>query len=479
MPTKSSILFLILILPLQLLGQKALTQAQVQADYSILKKVLTQGHPGLYEYTSAAAWDSLFADFATNQLPAIHNVQDFYNSITALTDQVRDGHLVVMRPPLDTIPPLFPVLLKIIDGKLYTDTDDFGIPLGSEIRSIDGVPGPALRDRFFKYAPADGYNTTKKDRQIEREFGILHFYEFGAQPVYQVKYKTPAGKEGTTQVTSQPFTQIGQRFANRASYFGKNTQGQEAPFVYFIDSLQTAVLTINTFGMDVPAYQASLKECFKTIKRNKVEHLIIDVRQTEGGYPVNAIHTFSYLAKEPFKQRLSSEVVTSVLPEKQYAQNLVNGYTYESFFAQFYSQAAAKDGRWVSQVDENEHLMVPHKKGYDGQVYVLIGGRTFSAGSSFALFCKNVGIPLFGEEAGGGYYTQTGGYPVLYTLPHSKLKILIPLVKINRYVSDPSVPAGSGVPPDREIQVKVHDLIDRKDGQLEAILEEIKSMFGN
>ncbi|MEM1220470.1 MAG: hypothetical protein AAGH79_16225, partial [Bacteroidota bacterium] len=273
MPTKFNTLFLVLILPLHLLGQNTLTQAQVQADYSILKKVLTQGHPGLYEYTSAAEWDSLFADFATNQIPAIHNVQDFYNSITALTDQARDGHLVVMRPPLDTIPPLFPVLLKIIDGKLYTDTDDFGIPLGSEIRSIDGAHGPALRDRFLRYAPADGYNTTKKDRQIEREFGILHFYEFGAKEAYQIQFKTLSNQILSQTVQSQPFASIGQRFTNRASYFGKNTQGQEAPFVYFIDSLQTAVLTINTFGLDVPVYQASLKECFKTIKRNKAEHL--------------------------------------------------------------------------------------------------------------------------------------------------------------------------------------------------------------
>ena len=31
----------------------------------------------------------------------------------------------------------------------------------------------------MKYASADGFNETKKDRQIEMEFGILHFYEFG------------------------------------------------------------------------------------------------------------------------------------------------------------------------------------------------------------------------------------------------------------------------------------------------------------
>ena len=62
-----------------------------------------------------------------------------------------------MRPQLSSIPKLFPLLLKIIDEKFYTDTDDFGIPIGSEIISIDGLNAIKLRQTFFKYAPSDGF----------------------------------------------------------------------------------------------------------------------------------------------------------------------------------------------------------------------------------------------------------------------------------------------------------------------------------
>ena len=99
-----------------------------------------------------------------------------------------------MRPQFDSVPNLFLIWFKIINKKQYTDTDDFDIPVGSEIISIDGMNAMEIRDRLMKYAPSDGFNETKKDRQIEMEFGILHFYEFGAKPAYQVEYKTPVMK---------------------------------------------------------------------------------------------------------------------------------------------------------------------------------------------------------------------------------------------------------------------------------------------
>ena len=42
----------------------------------------------------------------------------------------------------------------------------------------------------MRYTPTDGSNKTKKDRQIEMEFGILYFYEFGAKLSYKVEYRT-------------------------------------------------------------------------------------------------------------------------------------------------------------------------------------------------------------------------------------------------------------------------------------------------
>lgn len=117
--------------------------------------------------------------------------------------------------------------------------------------------------------------------------------------------------------------------------------------------------------------------------------------------------------------------------------------------------------------------MLPMKKGFTGQVYVLIGGKTFSAGSTFALNCKNQGIPLYGEETGGGYDVHTGGYPVIYELPHSKIKVMMSFVKVHKYARDKTVEKGRGVFPDVDIRWTVEDLLEARDGQMEYLLNEI------
>ncbi len=484
MKTKS-IIFIIIFFPFFVFGQEELTKEQVTEDYTILKNVLSKGYPSLYEYTSQSEWDSLFTNFEKEKLSTVKSISDLYKSITELTDYTKDGHLIVMRPQLTTIPKLFPLLLKIIDQKFYTDTDDFGIPTGSEIISINNMSAKELRNRFLKYAPSDGYNTSKKDRQIEREFGILHFYEFGIKDTYQVVYKTFSNQVFKKNIESQSFESIGGRFVNRNSYFStyhnaknkiefvKNTIGKREPFTYFIDSLNTAVLTINSFQLDVDKFQSELKIFFKNFNRKKIQNLIIDIRQNEGGYPLNSINAFSYIANKSFKQRKSTSVITSSLPEEKYSQNLVNGYTYKTFFEKYYQNSSRKENEWISMTDENEPFMIPNKKGFKGKTYVLIGGKTFSAGSSFALFCKNQGVTLIGEETGGGYYTQTAGYPIIYTLPNSKIKVLISFMKINRYIIDKTVKKGTGILPDTQIPFTIKDLIEGKDNQLDYIIKQI------
>lgn len=486
MKLKFKLIFLTLLLPSIVLSQEQLTKEQVLEDYKVLKDILIEGHPSLYEYTSKPKWDSLFSNFENEKIRAIRNKNDLYKSIVELTNYVRDGHLIVMHPKLDSIPNLFPLLLKIINQKLYTDTDDFGIPIGAEIVSIDGIDGTELRKKLMKYAPSDGFNTSRKDRQIEREFGILHFYEFGAKPSYQVTYKTTSNQIVQKNIESQSFKSIGKRFTNRNSYFSiyhksknksqfvKNTRGKKEPFLYFIDSLNTAILTINTFGLNQEQFQSNLKNLFKDIKRKNAKNLIIDIRQNEGGYPENANYTFSYIANETFIQPSSQHVITSSLPQSKNSQEVISGYTYKSFFEKYFQNGLKQENEWVINAPENDSSMEPSKKGFKGKVFILIGGKTFSAGSTFALNCKNEEIPLIGEETGGGYYSHTGVYPVIYKLSHSNIKIMMSFVKVKKNVKDETLKKGRGVFPDVEVQLTVQDLIKGRDSQLDYVLKKIE-----
>ncbi len=482
---KFKLIILGIILPFVLSAQTELTKKQVQEDFTIFKTILTNSHPSLNEYTTKSQWDSIFVSFE-NKINKIKNSDDLFRSINVIADNVRDGHIRVLHPTMETVPSMFPLLLKIIDKKLYTDTEDFDIPIGSEIISIDGVKSDMLINRLLKYAKTDGYNLTKKYRQVESEFGILYYYEFGEKSSYDVNYLTPNNRQTETiKIQSQPFQSIGMRFPNRNSYFSiyhnkagrlehfKNIINQKLPSVYFIDSAKTAVLTVNSLGVNPQEFKSKLIDIFKEIKKKKAEFLIIDIRKNIGGYRINATHLFSFITDQPFKQRISESVITSTLVEPKYIKNTMSDYN--EFLKTYFAKSVKKEDRWVLTTDRAEEMMKPYKKTFKDKVYVLIGGETFSAGSAFALSVKNDSkITLVGEETGGGYYFHTGQFPVLYELPNSKIMFNLSLVKINHYVKDNSVQKGNGILPDIEINLTQKDLINGTDSQLDYIIKRIK-----
>lgn len=482
---KFKITFLIILLPFVVSAQSVLSQKEIMDDYTIFKNILTNGHPSLYEYTSKPKWDSLFNHFEQYEIQQIKTSADLFKSMSALADNAKDGHLIIHPAKMEVIPPMFPLLIKIIDKKFYTDTDDFDIPLGSEIISIDSSDSKQLLQQMLKYAPTDGFNTTKKYRQIESEFGILHYHEYGEKKNYLVTYSTPHGTIKTTNIKSEPFESIGKRNAYRNSYFSayhqyqnkaayfENRINQKMPFVYYIDSINSAVLTVNSFGVDPKEFKDQLIGLFADFQKKKVKHLIIDIRQNIGGYRINAINLFSFITEQPFQQRISESAIISTLPQKEHLIHTMSDF--DDFFKSYFASTEKEVDCWVLKKDHAQNEMTPYKKPFKGNVLVLIGGKTFSAGATFALSAKNnSNITLIGEEAGGGYYFHTGQYPALYQLPNSKIMVRMSVVKINHYINDKSTAKGSGILPDVEINLTPHDLIDGKDSQLYYIIKRIE-----
>ncbi len=110
---KSKLFLFSLIFPVIISAQTELTQDQVKEDYGIFKTIITTAHPSLYDYTTKSQWDSIFIEFEEN-LKQTKTSGELFKSISALSNNVKDGHLIVYHPKMDTVPPMFPLLLKII-----------------------------------------------------------------------------------------------------------------------------------------------------------------------------------------------------------------------------------------------------------------------------------------------------------------------------------------------------------------------------
>ena len=466
-------------------GQRQLDSVKAIEDFTIFKNILTEAHPALYEYISKDSLSHLFLS-QRNKISDSTSDIDLYKSLATISSPIGDGHLQLFAPnTLKTESYYFPLILKIIDSEFYTDTEDFGIPIGSKIIEINGIKTTTILQKFKKYISSDGYNLTRKYRDIELKFGLYYAYEFGITKKFKIDYNIPHSKEIVSIfLDAEPFIKVRLRNAKRNSYFHtfhKNTDtiryfedriSNKNPYVYYKKDLKTAVLVVNSFSGDIKIFKSNLIKIFKEINKKKVEHLIIDVRNNDGGYRPNAIHLFSFITNKIFKQRTKEFVASLQIPEKDYVIKTLGD---ENLFLKAkFNQHPVIDG-WEIKFDELETIMVPEKHHFNGKVYVLTSGTTFSAGTEFVLNAKNdPEIMILGEETGGGYYQHVGEFPVYYELPNSKIIMVISLEKIEHFVKDQSVAKGSGILPDKFINMDIKDLITGTDPLLKYLYQLIR-----
>src|SRR5262249_32304448 len=108
----------------------------------------------------------------------------------------------------------------------------------------------------------------------------------------------------------------------------------------------------------------------------------------------------------------------------------------------------------------------PSEPAFRGKVLILINGGSFSTTSEFLSqvhFHKRA--TFIGEESGGGYYGNTSGPRLMLTLPHTKVRVLVPLMTYYMAVSGYK-DASHGVRPDHLITYTIEELLEGTDKEL-------------
>jgi C-terminal processing protease CtpA/Prc len=128
------------------------------------------------------------------------------------------------------------------------------------------------------------------------------------------------------------------------------------------------------------------------------------------------------------------------------------------------------DGKYHFGYWERHTFRPKRKNHFDGNVYILTNGLTFSASS---LFCSDLkgqkNIKLVGEETGGGWYGNSGIMIPNITLPHTKLKVRLPVFRLVQYQHIPF--KGTGVIPDIYVGPNWRDILNGVDTKMEVVKE--------
>jgi C-terminal processing protease CtpA/Prc len=461
---------------------------QVEKDYTIYQQVLENHHPGLYWYTAKDSMDYYFSK-GRQQLKDSMTEPEFRKVLAYVTAWINCGHTSIRASKKwskysDTarLNKMFPLSLKVWDEAAVVTANlnrrDSILKRGTIITAINNRPVKEITDTMFRYVSTDGYNRTHKFQSLSNRgyFGSLYTSLFGLSEKYSIGFTDSIGKNGTTVIpVYTPTADTLQRTGTRTFRTTKQPSKKErrrlqlnAARLLRIDTLnRTAMMDLSTFGKGF-GLKSFIHNSFEALEKNKIGHLIIDVRSNGGGSVTNSTLLTRYLAAQQFK---ISDSLYAVKRGSRYEKYIENHFL-NKLFMTFFTRKKS-DGYFHFGYFERHYFKPKKKHHFDGKVYIVTGGNSFSATTLFAsALIKQENVTTVGEETGGGAYGNSAWLIPDVTLPETGVRFRLPLFRL---VIDKTVPKnGRGVQPEVESFPTIDAIRRNADFKVEKVMELIK-----
>ncbi|WP_134088018.1 S41 family peptidase [Olivibacter sp. XZL3] len=466
---------------------KTYSVEKLQQDFDLMINALKEAHPGLYWYNTIPQFDSVVLH-EREQLK--HNMDSyaFFRIASKIVAATKEGHCRIGSPKdvgkyfsqKALIPP---ILVKMLNGKLYLINNVENRQTNGQIlNKINDEPIDSIINTIFSYSPkfADGHIKTGKIRYSIDYAGLAYNYTdyFENKPFYTLELLNPQTNQTTTIEVNAVSLRNFKDIENQIAY-----PRFESPIELYIDHQKSiAQLSLHSFrhtyhdkkGDETIAFEvfsSKIDSAFAVIKEANIQNLIIDVRNNGGGTEGYEDYVFSHLTGQPYVKYKYVQVNSlsfSFLNHTQYNTPQKRD-AFERLMKDEFHQA--NDGRYLRK-DNFMQVAPPKQNPFKGKIYVLISGRTYSGGSEFAGLLKAKTDAVFvGEETAGGFYGQTSGFGLNLTLPHTEIRISIPLLKFVTAFESDDIPFGRGVIPDYEIQPTYKEFVHRVDSELNLVLD--------
>ncbi len=467
---------------------KKYAPGQLQSDYELYQHILEEHHPSLYWYTSKDSMDYYF-NVGRERLKDSMTEPEFRKVLSYVTAKISCGHTSV-RPSKrfarfnDTarIGRIFPLSMKLWQDTLVVTANlnrrDSVLKRATVITGINGRTYGKLVDTLFEYISTDGYNRTHKYQTLSNRgfFGSLYTSLFGLSPRYTIDYLDSSG--ATKTITVPIYSPAADTFTRRAirpvptlPQPSRNERRQIQMTnirLLQIDSVNhTAMMNLASFGRGF-GLKGFFRRSFRALRKNKISHLIVDVRSNGGGSVTNSTFITRYISDHRFKV---GDSLYATRKKSKYGRYIQDNF-WNKLFMTFFTKKK-KDGYHHFGYFERHYFKPKKRNHFDGKVYVLTGGNSFSATTLFTgTIKKQENVIVVGEETGGGAYGNSAWLIPDVTLPATKVRFRLPLFRL---VIDKTVPKnGKGVQPEVESLPTVEAIRRNADYKLEKAMELIK-----
>jgi C-terminal processing protease CtpA/Prc len=208
---------------------------------------------------------------------------------------------------------------------------------------------------------------------------------------------------------------------------------------------------------------------FNELKVKKIPHLVLDLRNNEGGDDTGET-LITYLLQRPHRHFDHVEFRYVGLPAvSNYIEDGKDFFQPDSIF---YKDASSNYEIKKQYYKTEAPLLLeqqPKENHFDGQLTVLANGASGSMASIVCDFIKQNRQAVFiGEETGGAMEGPTSRSGANLTLPNTHITIGVPLIK---QVNAVNYTKGRGVIPDYWMEPNINDLLHGVDTELSFALK--------
>ena len=471
-------------------SNKKLSELELKQDFDVFRTTLEEAHPSLYRYIDKSTLDTKFDSIYNSLSQPITEIR-FYRSLTYLISEIQDGHTNI-HPSigfsnfLKSTAAFFPLYPTFIGDKAYimiNASNHTEIGIGSELICINNTSINEIKQKLYEYISADSDIESRKTWVLSQNFIEIYYYVFGEVPKFIIEYINPDETSSKKVVINAlPLVYIKknlkQNFRNQKSirYYRKEFEDVLNPLrLDFVKNSPTAILTINQFVDDKKLpFSKFLKNSFELIGIKKCKNLIIDLRGNPGGAIAYSQLLYSYLTDKLFRvsdslswklHKLTYQNYTSLALTELHA--LYSGAKKDSlgFYNIPYTQSFLKE-KQIKKI----------KNRFEGKVYFLIDGGSYSATNLFLVLAHRDKRGIFiGEESGGNYRESTAliQKPIILVLPNSLIKVEIPWLRFLWAVSGNHVDK-HGVIPEHAVIQEIRDMINGGDTVISYTLDLIE-----
>jgi len=352
----------------------SISREQMIQDIDVLFSTIDEVHPDMYAVYPKELLDKDI-ESVKSQLEPSGDIFYFYKQVTPLVAKLGDGHTTVY-PLLNFLYPdlweivniqLFPFSVKVIypAKEIHVQNDHTQtqntIPIGAQITSINNRQANDIVQEMLNYV--SGEKEFYRVDRLKELFSLLIYILYEDQ-IFDIEYVINQEKY-SIQVKGVSYQEISETSEEDMLNINNLYTFRTLP------DKDIGIIEFNSFR-DIDRFKMFLNSTFQVLQKENIGNLIIDLRKNDGGNSSLGDELFQYISPVPFSQYGKNIVKFSDI-QRQYNKHRV-------------IQIPPPKNRNRIVVYEYTKLtrLKRNKLRYNGDVFLLISHRTFSAAASFS-----------------------------------------------------------------------------------------------